>query len=316
MMTAARSAFFSFIGRLHAFMFGTDTARERRAENELRRAEEGRDRGEPPVVKYEDRTEIHLYDYVDSQMMVDWWGIGVSDVGFMKALDKANATGKPVLLRINSGGGDVFAGLTIASAVAEHGLDVVVDGVAASIASVIMARAKRATMKLGATVMLHNPSSGVMGNARQMRAEAAVLDKLRDAMIDVYQARTGDKHTREQWAATLDGVDGADGTWWTGAQAVANGFADEYEQPRDAEARAEANVRLAGMLDTRKNVAAVMGVQLPKILETEVDPGPQTSPAPDDKGPEGAATGDKGQKPFQPSVRVSHRPGTFYVNPK
>lgn len=307
MMSAARTAFYAFIGRIHALM---GRSPEESTKEAKRVALEGRTFGEPEVAITEAAAEIRVYDYIDNQMMCEWFGVGVSDVGFLKALDKARAAGKPIVVRLNSGGGDVFAGLAIASAVAEHKLDVVVDGIAASIASVIMARAKHATMKLGATVMLHNPWSGVMGNAQAMRAEAAVLDQIREGMIDVYAARTGAKHTREQWAATLDGVDGADGTWWTGDQAVAAGFADAYEH---ADPRA-AILPAAALLETRKNVAAVMGVRLPKILETEVDPGPPLSEEPAPSGnTKPAALGGQGQKEFQPGVRVSHRPGAFYI---
>jgi hypothetical protein len=61
-------------------------------------------------------------------------------------------------------------------------------------------------------------------------------------------------------------------------------------------------------------VAAVHGVLLPKILETEVAPGLPASLEPVDTGnPQPAALGGQGPKEHRPSVRVSHRPGAFYV---
>ena len=123
---------------------------------------------------------------------------------------------------MNSPGGGVFAGLAIANRLRDHKatVNVVVDGVAASIASVIAMAGDTVTMNRGATMMIHNPSGIVMGTADDMDQMAATLRKLAvDSIADAYMSKAGGQ--AQDW---LDRM--AAETWYSGPEAVALGLAD------------------------------------------------------------------------------------------
>lgn len=256
--------------------------------------------GEPEaMVGPGDSVELHIRGEIMDQDLLEMFGMAsaVSDIGFARAVAKAKATGKPYRLRINSVGGDVFAGVAIAAMVREHAIPVVVDGVAASIASVITAASPHVTMALGATIMVHSPSTCVCGNARDMRALASELDKIESAMLDIYAAKTGAKYSRDAWLTALQGAAGADGTWLTGTEAVAVGIADVYEKGGDKKRKASA------LLAERIEAAARNGVTLPKNLS-------EASADADDESPMAPALGGSEAKP---EARVGRLPGISYL---
>lgn len=270
------------------------------------RVEAGPGLGEPDVTSDGKRVEMRLYAYIESAMTCEMWGlpgsIAVSDIGFARALDRAKAHKLPIVLRLNSGGGDVFAGVAIATLVREAKLPVFIDGNAASIATVIAAASPHVTMSPGSTQMFHNPWSCVCGNARAMRAEAKTLDTLRDAMLDIYVSKSAGKMDLDEWESALYGEDGADGTWMTASECVAAGVCDSAPNAADDEAGTDATI-----VERRQMLAEMHGVALPKNLATlpgrATEQKPQESPAP-------------GQAPaavMAPSARVSHRKGAFYI---
>ncbi len=296
-MRNAYNAFLAYVNRFQAFIGQSPKV--------AAVANDAPTYGEPDVVVDDaaQRTEIRVYAFIEAGIMCEMWGlpgnVAVSESGFARALDKAKAHGLPIVLRLNSGGGDVFAGVTIAALVRENKLAVIVDGNAASIASVIAAASPHVTMAPGATVMVHNPWSCVCGNAKTMRAEAEVLEKLRDAIMEIYTAKTREKYTRAQWAAALDGKDGADGTWFTSGECMEAGLCDSAPMPEQDRPTAE-------LIEQRQMVATLHGVALPKNLAELPGRAEPQNPLPPALGP---VTGEK----IVPSVRVSHRSGAFYV---
>ena len=174
--------------------------------------------------------ELLLYgDIADAQA---WWGNGneITPKDFKADLD---ALGDITELNvyINSGGGDVFAGQTIYSILKRHKANVIVtiDGLAASIASIIAMAGDKIVMPCNATIMIHNPMSGVMGNANEMRDMADTLDKIRESMLAVYKAKTGMKE--EDLIKLLDAE-----TWMTAEDALKNGFCDEIQEGKQVAA--------------------------------------------------------------------------------
>lgn len=124
-------------------------------------------------------------------------------------------------VHINSGGGSVFAGQAIYAMLKSHKAHttVFIDGLAASIASVIAMAGDEIVMYPGSMMMIHNPWTSVKGgDAEVLRQTADVLDKVRDSIVAVYVDRTGLS------AGTLTTLMQAE-TWMTAAEAVANGFA-------------------------------------------------------------------------------------------
>lgn len=124
---------------------------------------------------------------------------------------------------VNSPGGNVWDGLAIANMLAAHPaqVHVHVEGLAASIASVIACAGDLITMGMGAQMMLHSPSALASGSAEDMRAMADVLDKVENGMLDIYEARTGTD--RDALRAILKAE-----TWFSGPEAVEAKLADEY----------------------------------------------------------------------------------------
>ena len=175
---------------------------------------------------------IWLYDViVGSDEEALWWG-GVSPEAFARSL---RAMSGPVTLRINSPGGDVFAGIAIAQAVREYadGVTVRIDGLAASIASIIAIAGAEVVAAPGAFVMVHKAWTLMFGNADDLLAEAALLDKIDGSLADQYRAKAGDS---TDWAAAMTGAGAADGTWFTADEAVAAGLIDRVESATAAPA--------------------------------------------------------------------------------
>lgn len=159
-----------------------------------------------------DEALVEIYDEIG------YFGITAAD--FTRDLHAVKA--KTINLRLNSPGGSVFDGLTIFNRLREHPatVNVTVDGVAASIASVIAMAGDTVAMGLGAQLMIHNPSGLVMGQADDMREMADLLDKLaRDSIADVYTAKAG--KTAAHWLDLMGRE-----TWLSGPEAVAAGLAD------------------------------------------------------------------------------------------
>lgn len=166
-----------------------------------------------------DEADVEIYDEIGA------WGITAAD--FTAALAALPKSTKVINLRINSPGGGVFAGLTIANRLREHKatVKVTVDGVAASIASVIAMSGDTVTMGRGSQMMIHNPSGLVMGTADDMDKMAAVLRGLaRTSIADAYMKRAGGDE--QAW---LDRM--AAETWYSADEAVAAGLADATVDP-------------------------------------------------------------------------------------
>lgn len=125
---------------------------------------------------------------------------------FKNDLDNINADN--LTIRINSPGGDVFAGHSIYNMIKQTNkkTKVVVNGLAASIASVIAMAGDVVEMPSNAMMMIHNPSTYGGGTADEMRKTADVLDKVAESIKAVYVEKTGlskdeitDMMTSETW---------------------------------------------------------------------------------------------------------------------
>lgn len=154
------------------------------------------------------------------------WGIGAQEV-----VDKLNGIdASQIDVHINSPGGNVFDGIAIMNALRNHkaNITVKVDGLAASIASVIAMAGDQIVMSLGAQMMVHNPSGIAMGDARTMRELADTLDKSRASIASIYADRAGG--TVDAWQGAMDAE-----TWYTAQEAVDAGLADKLDDSSQAE---------------------------------------------------------------------------------
>ncbi|WNI19164.1 head maturation protease, ClpP-related [Actinacidiphila sp. ITFR-21] len=199
-----------------------------------------------------DEAELLIYDEIDS-----WWGVSAGDV--ISAL--AGITAPNLRVRVNSPGGSVFEGLAIANALRAHPSDVTVqvDGLAASIASVIALAGNRLVMMPNSMLMIHEASGLCIGDATDMQQMAGVLGKISDNIAGAYAAKAGG--TPEQWRETMRAE-----TWYLPEDAVAAGLADEAIDAQPATDPAEPDMHARWDL-------TVYGYQGPKAPE-KPKPGP------------------------------------------
>lgn len=151
-----------------------------------------------------------------------WWGDEVTPDLFREEL-KQHAGDLTVV--INSPGGDVFAGLAIYNALVNHNGNVTVrvDGLAASIASVIAMAGDKIIMSPGSMIMIHRPSVYAAGTVDDMEKAKDVLLKIEEGITPIYAKRTG--LSDEKITELLEAE-----TWMLADKAVELGFADEVSE--------------------------------------------------------------------------------------
>ena len=152
---------------------------------------------------------------------------------------------KPLEIHINSCGGSVFAGTAMANFIANHKpkTTAIIDGIAASIASVIFFSADECKMPSNAFFMVHRPFSRVKGNAEDLRKAAEILDTLQKGLETTYNKKACDGVTADDIHEMLN-----EETWFTGDDAV------KYFQVELMDAVKASN--FAGMHDKLKALGA------------------------------------------------------------
>lgn len=199
------------------------------------------------TVKNETLTSADLYFYGD--IVSDWWGAWTDSDQYPEAIRDflKEQEGKSLNIYINSGGGSVFAGLAIYNMLKRHkGFKTVyVDGMAASIASVIALAGDRVVVPANAFMMIHKPWAWGEGNAADFRKLADDLDAIESGIINVYKEHL------------VEGVDIADiekmvaeETWLNGEQA-AKYFAVEVGEAKEYAAKITDTVRAYGKVPTQ-----------------------------------------------------------------
>ena len=170
----------------------------------------------------EDTADVFLYEEIG------FWGIDAQTfTKELRALDVST-----IHLHVNSPGGSVFDGMAIANALREHKARIVVhiDALAASIASVIALAGDEIIMADNAFFMIHNAWTIIMGNAADLRKEAALLDKIDGAIVNEYVKQTGQEvDVIKEWMA--------EEKWFDAQEALDAGFIDSIagESGADAE---------------------------------------------------------------------------------
>ena len=176
----------------------------------------------------DDAAEITLYGEVVSQQPVDWWtgevvpGLFISPEGFQEDLAQIKDKGK-ITIKINSCGGDLYTGIAIHNAL--KGLKghktVIVEGIAASAASVIACAGDDVQVYPGSMIMIH----GVAGMFRDymtigdLKQAIKGFDAAEQAIAEIYKAKTGTETDALRSMMTKE-------TWMVGQAAVDKGFAN------------------------------------------------------------------------------------------
>lgn len=140
-------------------------------------------------------------------------------------------------VHINSGGGSVFGGIAIYNILKRYNAEIVVyvEGLAASIASVIAMAGDRIIIPANAQMMIHKPSSITWGNADDMRKEADILDGCQKVILNTYMQHTKEGVTPEQINALIDAETWKNGEEWqeffdieVAKKSNAEAFASDY----------------------------------------------------------------------------------------
>lgn len=153
-----------------------------------------------------------------------WFYEETSATSFRDALKELGDV-STINLSINSGGGSVFDGIAIYNMLKSHKatVNVYVEGLAASIASVIAMAGDTITMRSGSMMMVHMPWTLSQGNAEEMRKTADTLEKTGDSIVDIYSERTG---------IPSDDIRNImnDETWLSAEEAVEQGWATKLDK--------------------------------------------------------------------------------------
>lgn len=163
-----------------------------------------------------DEAVVRIYDEI-------WW-LGVNAQDLVGEL--AEITAPKIRVEINSPGGDVFDGIAIYNALRLHPAQVTtrVDGIAASIASVIAQAGDHRIMVAGSQMMVHN-AWGITAGDHADHAETAEILSLQDEIIaGIYASSSGEP--ADKYRALMEAE-----TWMSAERAVAEGLADEVLQP-------------------------------------------------------------------------------------
>lgn len=167
----------------------------------------------------EEKAELYFYGDIVSDSWSSWWTDedkcpqDVSD--FLKSLENS----QDIEIYINSGGGSVFAGIAIYSMLKRHkGKKTVhVDGLAASIASVIALAGDEVIVPKYANFMIHNPLCMLWNsyNAIDLRKIASTLDSCKESILNIYMENVKEGVTKEELSALMD-----EEKWFTGESAA------------------------------------------------------------------------------------------------
>lgn len=183
----------------------------------------------------DDEAEITLYGDVMSKQPTDWWtgepepGLYITPEGFMEDLAAVKDKGH-ITVKLNSCGGDLYTGIAIHNALKTLSgeVNVVVEGIAASAASVIMCAGDTVTVYPGSLVMIHGVSVLLWDslNIQDMKQLIKGMDASERAVAEIYDGKTGLGVDTLRSMMTKE-------TWMTGREALEKGFADAIKEDED-----------------------------------------------------------------------------------
>lgn len=181
-------------------------------------------------IKNQTETTVDLYFYGDivSSYYGAWDDTDQYPESIKNFLDEVK--GKDLNIFINSGGGSVFAGMAIYNMLKRYNgfKTVYIDGLAASISSVIALAGDKVVIPSNAYFMIHKPWCGVSGNSKDLREQADILDKIEEGILNVYSENLREGISIETIKEMIDKE-----TWLTGLEA-SNYFNIEVSDAIDA----------------------------------------------------------------------------------
>jgi len=162
--------------------------------------------------------DLYFFGDINSESLGEWQKYYPDDKApkdVQDFLDQLDGVLK-INVHINSGGGSVFGGIAIYNILKRHNAEIVVyvEGLAASIASVIAMAGDKIIIPANAQMMIHKPSSITWGNADDMRKEADILDGCQKVILNTYMQHAKDGVTAEEINALIDAETWKNGEEW------------------------------------------------------------------------------------------------------
>lgn len=206
----------------------------------------------------DDSGEILLYGDVVSRQPVDWWtgepepGLYIAPESFLEDL-AAVKDKSAITIKINSCGGDLYTGIAIHNAI--KGLSgtktVIIDGIAASAASVIACAGDDVQVYPGSMIMIHGVSGLLMDyyNLTDLKKLQKDFDASERAIAEIYHAKTGIAVDQLRSMMTRE-------TWMVGQEAVDNGFANTLIEDEGPAAALSADKKVLLVAGIRHDVGA------------------------------------------------------------
>jgi ATP-dependent protease ClpP protease subunit len=220
--------------------------------------------GDPSVV------DIHIIDFI-GDWIDDYFGFGVTARAFVDQLEKLPPSVTALRVHINSPGGDVAGATNIANALRNQRMHkgrsvvTIVDGWAASAATLVMMAGDPVRIADNGQVFVHNPWTVIGGNAEGLRKTADELDTARASIITTYQWHS--PLSAEELGALMDAE-----TMMTADEAIQHGFATEKVE----------GLKAAASLDRQMLARLPIPDRYRERLAALVRPEPTEAPAPAD----------------------------------
>lgn len=171
----------------------------------------GKDTGYFELKAQENKAELIIYGEISSDK---WDGTEVTPIEIKELLDTVQ--GKELDIYINSAGGNVFAGMAIYHMLKRHEgkKNVYIDGIGASIASIIAMAGDEIYIPRNAYLMIHCSWLSTVGNKKELKQACEILEKLDESMADIYKTKAKEEISKEDILKIMD-----EETWMNGLEA-------------------------------------------------------------------------------------------------
>lgn len=217
-----------------------------------------------PVFRNETKNNKHILTLSGTIANLSFLDDTISAKAVKDSLDNVK---EDIVIRLNSGGGDVFEGIEIYNylkSLSNH-ITIEVTALAASAASLVAMAGDKIIIRTGANMMVHEASTMAFGNKSDIQKTLNALTAIDTSIVDIYQDRTG---------LDRDEIDNliANETWLTADEAINKGFADEKSSRKSVEKQKEG----VSNLKDSKYIARLKEQQ--KIINAMIDEAEEETP--------------------------------------
>lgn len=219
-----------------------------------------------PVFRNETKNNKHILTLSGTIANLSFLDDTISAKAVKDSLDNVK---EDIVIRLNSGGGDVFEGIEIYNylkSLSSH-ITIEVTALAASAASLVAMAGDKIIIRTGANMMVHEASTMAFGNKSDIQKTLNALTAIDTSIVDIYHDRTG--LDRDEIVNLITNE-----TWLTADEAINKGFADEKSSRKSVEKQKEG----VSNLKDSKYIARLKEQQ--KIINAMIDEAEETSDEP------------------------------------